>query len=420
MKNYNQFINDLSTLISINSEKTPSVIGKPFGEGVAKALETFLGIARRMGFETINYDNYMGEVRFGNGQEIGIIGHVDVVPAGTGWDTPPYQLTKKGDTYYGRGLSDDKGPLLVCLYALKELKDSNKPINKTFRLFVGCDEESGWQDVEYFNKHHSFPEYGFSPDGNFPVSYSEKGMAEITFTLPKLKGFSYLSGGTVVNAVCGTATAVADEKNIDKNLLEKYGLTLDGNKIISVGKSAHGSQPQLGVNAMVNLFKYFREFNEDVDTIINLLTTNFLQGLENEQGKTTLSGGLLFEDQKGVHITFDLRVPAPLTFLDAYSVLDKFGIPYTVAIRHEPVMVSKDGWFVNALISAYNSVMNENLSPVSMGGSTFARAFRKGCAFGMEFPNKSCGIHEPNEFTTEKYIRDSYKIYLTAFENLIK
>ena len=422
MKNYNEFLADLSTLISINSEESTPLPNKPFGEGIYLALNAFLDIAKRMGFETFNYDNYMGEVRFGQGQEIGVIGHLDVVPAGIGWNTPPYQLTKIGDTFYGRGLSDDKGPLLIFLYALKELKDSGKPINKTFRLFVGCDEESGWKDLDYLKTKTTIPEYGFSPDGNFPVSYSEKGTAKITFILPKLNQFTCLSGGTVVNAVCALATAKTTEKGVDLTLLKKHGLTLNNGVITSVGKSAHGSQPQLGINALVNLFKYFSAMGEDVDKVINtvLNPAPFFSKLVNEQGKTTLSAGLLSEDENSVYITCDLRVPAPFTFEDAFAVLDTFNIPYQREKGHPPVMVAKDGWFVNALISAYNSVMGENLSPVPMGGSTFARAFEKGCAFGIEFPSKSCAIHEPNEFTTEKFIFDSYKIYLTALENLTK
>ncbi len=422
MNNFNEFIRDLSRLISIKTEQESPLGDAPFGENIKKALNVFLSMAKDMGFESKNYDNYIGEITFGEGQEIGIIGHLDVVPSGNGWDTPPYELTKIGDTYYGRGIVDDKAPLLLCLYALKELKDSGLKPSKKFRLFVGCNEESGWKDVEYFTKNYSFPDYGFSPDGNFPVTYSEKGISIITFSLPKLKNFSNLRGGTVVNAVCGEASCTASPQGINLEKLAKHGLSLDGDKIISVGKSAHGSQPQNGVNAMKALFAYFADMGEDVQKVVDYIF-NDKAGLfshKNEQGTLTLSAGLLSETESEIKITCDMRIPAPMSFEQIKPLLDSFNIPYTATEKHPPVMVEKDGFFVSSLLSAYNDVMNANEKPRAMGGSTFARAFKNGCSFGIEFPGSSNGIHQPNEHITEKELLTAYEIYKRAIFNLAK
>ncbi len=419
MQDFNQFICDLQSLININSEKTTASTLAPFGEGVKNALLTFLNIAKRMGFETINYDNYIGEVCFGEGEEIGIIGHMDVVPAGIGWNTPPYQLTKVGDTYYGRGLADDKAPMLACLYALKELKDSGAIPNKKFRIFVGCDEESGWQDVDYFSKNYKFPEYGFSPDGNFPVSYAEKGVTVLKFTLPKFKNFFDVKGGTVVNAVCAEASAVC---NLEPNpkLLSKHGLTLKDGRVVSYGKSAHGSTPQLGINAMKALFEFFLDMGEDVQAVIDYLFNDKagIFDMVNGQGNVTLSPGLISETDDGIVITCDMRIPAPFTFNDVLPKIKEFGLKFTSSDKHPPVMVEKEGWFVSAMISAYNAVTGKNAKPVAMGGSTFARVFEKGCAFGADYPDEQCGIHEPNEHITEKALKEILEIYTLALKNI--
>ncbi len=425
MNDFNNFILDLSTLISINTEKAPASEGAPFGGNIKNALNQFLSIAKRFGFTTKNYENYIGEVCFGaeDGQEIGIIGHLDVVPAGIGWNTPPYTLTKVGDTYYGRGIADDKAPMLLVLYALKELKDSNIPVNKKFRLFVGCDEESSWQDVEYFSKNYRFPTYGFSPDGNFPVTYSEKGMYVVTFKLNKLKNFSFLNGGTVVNAVCAYATAKASEQGIDIEKLNKRGLKLNGDVIESVGKSAHGSQPQLGTNAMKALFEYFVDMGEDLQKVVDYIFNDKANLFANQtqQGKLTLSAGLLNQTQDNITITCDVRVPAPMTAKQVFDIIDTFGIEYEYVEKHPPVMVEKDGWFVQALLSAYKSATgDENATAMAMGGSTFGRAFEKGCSFGMDFPNCSNGIHQPNEHVSEKELITAYEIYKRALFNLAK
>jgi succinyl-diaminopimelate desuccinylase len=135
MVNSERFYKDLDKLISFKTVAAPKKDGCPFGKQNALALEFFLNVAKDLGFETINYDNYAGEVYFGEGQEIGIIGHLDVVPEGDGWDTDPYKLTEKDGYLFGRGVMDDKLPTLLILYALKELKDSGVKINKKFYFF---------------------------------------------------------------------------------------------------------------------------------------------------------------------------------------------------------------------------------------------------------------------------------------------
>ena len=56
-----------------------------------EALEAFLAIGERDGFITKNVGNLAGHIEFGEGEELmGVFGHVDVVPTGTGWDTDPF------------------------------------------------------------------------------------------------------------------------------------------------------------------------------------------------------------------------------------------------------------------------------------------------------------------------------------------
>ena len=84
---------DLFSLLEINSERDDSKVDAehPFGPGPVKALEKFLEIADRDGYPTKNVDNYAGHFEFGDGEEVlGIFAHMDVVPAGSGWDTDPY------------------------------------------------------------------------------------------------------------------------------------------------------------------------------------------------------------------------------------------------------------------------------------------------------------------------------------------
>lgn len=417
MKNYSSFISSLKELISFRSVKSPAKEGMPFGEGVYNAYKYFMELAKSFGFKTINYDNYIGEVVYGEGQEIGIIGHLDVVPEGTGWNTEPYTLTKIGDKFFARGLADDKTPLLLCLYILKELKDSAIKINKKIRLIVGCDEESGWNDIAYFKTKSEFPEYGFSPDGDFPVSYAEKGINVITFKLPKFKNFYDIKGGTVFNAVCGYATCKAAKNGISLPLLKKHGLNLvDENTIESIGKSCHGSHPELGKNAILPLFEYFLDMGEDVSSVIDYLFKDKLNlsKITTPQGSVTFSPNVIEEKQDKIYLYCDCRVPAPKFLEDLLPIFDSFNLDYEAFKHRDPLYVPKDSEFVKTLLASYEKVIGERGSPISQCGGTFAYVFKKGCAFGPELPGKPASIHEANENISEPDIKLLYKIYKEA------
>ena len=420
MKNYQEFLEDLKTLISFKTVSAPAEENAPFGKENKRALEFFLSVAKEMGFETVNYDNYAGEVTFGNGEEIGIIGHLDVVPTGIGWETDPFTLTEKDGYLFGRGLMDDKAPTLLCLYALKELKDSGIKINKKFRLFAGCNEETGWQDFEYLKTKTTMPEYGISPDGNFPVGYAEKGITVVDFELPTLKRFHNLKGGTVINAVCDYAQVCADDDGINVDLIKKFGLTLNGKVIESKGKAAHGSNPHLGKNALKPLFEYFLAMGEDVQKVLDYLF-NDKAGVFNaitEQGGITFSPDLAKEENGKIIISCDCRIPAPLTKENLFKFFDKFGIKYSYIEKHEPMMVEKDGWFVSTLLNAYNTITGKNEKPTTMGGCSFARCFKKGCAFGPDFKTYETNIHDANERVKIDDLLTAYEIYKKAIFDL--
>ncbi len=422
MEQFDQYITALKELISYKSVLGEPSGDAPFGKQVKNALNYFLDLANTMGFETVNYDNYAGEVIFGQGEEIGVIGHLDVVPVGIGWNTDPWTLTEIDGTFFGRGVMDDKAPLLSCLFALKQLKDSGIPPKRKIRLIAGCDEESGWRDIEYLKNKTTLPEHGFSPDGNFPLSYAEKGIVEATFSMPLPIRFSHIKGGTVLNAVCDFAEATADDKAIDLVLIKKHGLTLkDGNVIESYGKAAHGSTPHLGKNAIKPLLNYMLDLGENVKPFIEYLFDDKLgvSKLKTEQGYVTMSPNLLFEKDGKLNITCDLRIPAPLFLNDLMPIFIKFNLSVKTKIRHDPMLVEKDGWFVKTLLTAHDSVTGKVSQPISMGGSTFARAFKKGCAFGPEIDGHDSKIHDANENVSKEHLIKSYKIYKLALEKLL-
>ena len=111
----------------------------------------------------------------GEGDEIvGIAGHLDIVPAGGDWTHDPFTLTRDGDYVYGRGTTDDKGPILEALYAMKLLRDSGVKLNKRVRLIMGCNEETGSKCMEHYNEVAEELSCGFTPDASYPCIHGEK------------------------------------------------------------------------------------------------------------------------------------------------------------------------------------------------------------------------------------------------------
>ncbi len=140
-----EFIQGLKKIIAIESVKGKKKINAPFGTGPKKTLTETLKLAKELGFKTAIINDAVGYAQLGDDNEhyIGIVGHLDVVPAGSGWTYPPFDLTLKDGIFYGRGVLDNKGPILANLYALAALKRMNFPLTKTIRIIFGTDEESG-------------------------------------------------------------------------------------------------------------------------------------------------------------------------------------------------------------------------------------------------------------------------------------
>ena len=153
-KYFDEIVKSTVEILKFDSSLKETEEGYPFGKEAGECLEYFLSLASSMGFETHNYDNYVGEVVYGEGKDFAILAHLDVVPAGSGWKYPPFGGVinddisddgVEGTKIWGRGTMDDKTPAIVCLYCLKSLKDKGIMPKRTFKLIVGCNEEAGWK-----------------------------------------------------------------------------------------------------------------------------------------------------------------------------------------------------------------------------------------------------------------------------------
>ena len=164
--------------------EAPPLEGRPYGAEVAEALKHALETAQKLGFKTVNLDGYIGYAEYGEGEEyVAVLGHLDVVPEGNGWSYPPFGGEIHDGKIFGRGTTDDKGPIFAALFGLKATKELNLPLSKRVRIIFGLNEETGCTDAKYYMSKEKPPVAGFTPDAEFPVIHTEKGI--FTFSLAK-------------------------------------------------------------------------------------------------------------------------------------------------------------------------------------------------------------------------------------------
>jgi len=432
-KYFNEIVSSTVELIKFDSSMKAAIEDCPFGKEAADCLEYFLNLAKDMGFETHNYDNYVGEVVFGEGKEFAILAHLDVVPAGNGWKYPPFggvindDLSDggvAGTKIWGRGAMDDKTPAIVCLYAMKALKDANLTPNRKIKLIVGCNEESGWKCIEHYNKVATMPEEGFTPDADFPVIYAEKGILHFTthFSINEAP-MSALNAGERPNMVCDLAETILTRKAGNK--LSHYQNPIDGttlsydnttNILRVYGKSAHGSTPHKGANALEALLAFLSTFNEDCKKAYDLLFADVLglKTMQDETGYLTMSPNVATYKNGVLSITTDIRFPSTHALEEITQKLDSYGVEYTVESYQPPLYNDPNGALISTLMQVYNTATGENASPIAIGGGTYARALKCGCGFGPERKGDEATIHQANEYVTFEQIRFMSEIYYDA------
>ena len=409
--------------------EVPSVQGKatadaPFGEDVKKALDVTLSIAEELGFETKNYDNYIGEVIWGEGKPFGVLCHLDVVPAGSlsAWETDQFTPTVKDGKLFCRGALDDKSAAISVLFAMYALKEEGFKPQRQIKLILGCNEESGWGCIKHYNEVAVMPEEGISPDADFPVIYAEKGILHIKYAFKKLKPFT-ACGGTAANVVCDYACAAAE--NLDKDLAEKHGLRVlaDGNggkiKAESFGKAAHGSTPEKGLNALKKLTAFLEDGGYIEKGVYDgmFVKRAGVEEFEDETGKLTFSPDVLSTDDTHVYYVTDIRYPATVSRETIEKSLAKIG-KFEVLSYQAPLYNDKNGKLVTTLSKVWEKYSGKKEEPIAIGGGTYARALKCGVAFGPAIGEEADSIHQPNEYVTLSTLDIMFDVYKDALYEL--
>lgn len=407
------FLKDLQTVVAFNTERIAAAPGAPFGEPTAKALQAFLELAAGYGFTTKNLNNYCGYVEFGEGEHmVALLSHLDIVPAGdpATWNTPPFELTLKDDTIYGRGVIDDKGPLVLALHVLKALKDSGEKLHKRVRVIVGCAEETGSECMHYYAENEEAPQYAITPDADYPGIIGEKGVLRLSIH-KKLSGKGpeiKMQVGTVINAVPGQAEA-----------------TVNGKKYTAIGKAAHGAMPEKGDNALLKLCRTLsKEYDHEFLDVMKLMTKEGLNiDLKDEYSVLSLAPSMATVTATDAEVKCDIRFPVTMQAEDVLSRVEKAVAPtgFTVtALRSsKPLNIPPDSAFAKGLLAAYQKCTGDTKTQQSIiGGGTYAKCLANTMAFGVLFPGENATEHMANECWSLANVRKNFPILVEAVRTL--
>ena len=450
-EHFEELLRDTQDMVRARSDLDESTTadGAPFGAGIRQALELILKKGEALGFETRNYDGYAGHIQYGHdGAQVGILAHVDVVPAIGEWVTPPYDAEILGDKLYGRGSVDDKGPLVACLYAMKAIKECGLPIKNHARLILGTDEETLARGIYYYLDREDPPAFGFSPDAEFPIIHAEKGTIRFLYHLPRTDAdILGLQAGSRLNVVPDQATArlahtsAAAVSSLAEGLHTKAEFTVFDEGEVTVvqvkGVASHASYPAEGVNAITALLLLLKSLYPQPDTAIKKALAELSELLKEEtdgqslgiactdevSGALTLNTAILCVGGGDNQIKFDIRYPVTHDGKELLAKLEAagkvIGGKYELIQHKPPLYVEKDRPFIKALQKAYQESTGQEPVCISIGGGTYCRYVKNTVSFGPVFPGQKELAHQTNEFIALDDLRKIAKIYAQAIYNLL-
>jgi len=459
---------DLARLIQV-----PSIRGSD-RDGPVAGIGQALGVARelseRAGFRYQQIEDWVGFADMGDGAEtVGVLLHLDVVPAGEGWTHPPFSGALVDGEVWGRGAQDDKGPAISVLYAAEAVLQAGLPFRRHLRLIFGTDEESGiWTDMAKYLEHEPAPALGFVPDGCFPITSGEKGVLNVDLAARPLPGaparevtVTSLWAGERANIVPGSARAVLEPAGslgaLAQALAERaeaYNSTHAGAAIGAVvaaegvivtagGQIAHGSDPAAGHSALLDLVDFLdaEDLTENgPGQMIRFLSSRVGFDLCGERlglfarhsfvGCTTVNIGVVATGLDGVcRAEANIRIPVGKTIADMVSGLEHATAAHNrvtghglrvdhVGAGHEPLFVEPESELVRALSRAYETSTGQPADLKSIGGTTFAKAMPNLVAFGPGMEGDPGHAHQVDERTSVDVLVRNALIYAAAIREL--
>jgi len=449
-------VEDIKTLVRIQSDRTEPLPGMPYGEGPFRSLEAAMAICRREGFDGRLYDNRVGTADLTDlPAGLDILAHMDVVPApAEKWTVcQPFEPIERDGRLYGRGVSDDKGPAIAALYAMVCVRDLKVPMARNVRLILGSDEECGSSDIRVYYAEEAEAPMTFSPDAEFPLINCERGMFRPVITaayaedtaLPRVlevkagvktnvipdAATAKLQGFTIAHLwpFCEAATAATGAQ------FQLYG---DENEldVICVGVGGHAASPGAANNALTALLTLLdtlplaqSEGHKRLKAVAQIFPHRDYHGKalgidmeDAASGRITISFDIFSYSPTALQAEADCRCPICANTDNLVEqtnrVCEALGLTNQSQMLIPPHYVPGDGPFVRTLLDCYQTWSGEVGTCVAIGGGTYVHDLKNGVAFGACFPNVDPHMHGADEFAPIDDLLTAGMIYADAIIRL--
>lgn len=399
-------------------------------EDITELLTFVLHYCQERGFKTKNIDNLVGWAEVGTGKNlIAFPVHLDVVPPGTGWETPPFELTIIEETMYGRGVSDNKASVAILVHILDYINQTVNLENNRLRLIFGTNEETGMKCIRKYLETEETPINGFVPDAMYPLVNGEKGRLhiELSTKLPsEITDRIKINGGEQVNSV-----AESCQLTILKKILVDGDNRLNDSSVTHYfsGVSAHAASPEKGQSAIIKCLEFINE-RYSILAIKELLQPFYLpqnrqsaSGVINNLGETTCNIGVIRQREERVYVELDIRYGQDITKENLLELLKNQLTQWEVNLLDSKPLhyVEPNNPTVKILLQVYQyHTQEKNAKPTTMGGGTYASYFENLVAFGPKFPKVRTYAHSSNERMSISIYRKNIQLYFSAIHCLME
>ncbi len=345
---------------------------------------------------------------------------------------------------------------------MKAIRDKSLTLKKRIELYVYMAEESDWQPLREFIKRNELPQINITIDANYPAVTAEKGFGTLSMTFPNLSlekkhlQLVNFSGGffgsqipedakvKIVNANEALTKLIKKRSAFHEGMTYSYTWEENNLTIAALGKSAHSSNPQHGINAITHLsdlLSFKRWPNNSSGSLVNFLNDNFSTGLYGEKfgsiayqddfmGRMTVSPTVLKTLKDGIQLSINLRRPRGKTKgqleKEIQNQLDRWQKENDVTIKNytqfigEP-FVQTGAPHLDTLLNVFSHYTGiKNAKPVSIGGGTNSRLFPNAISFGPSMPGTEYTGHSEHEYITMDQFVLNLKMYTAVLVELTK
>ena len=310
--------------------------------------------------------------KFSDGKHLCFSGHIDVVPPGNGWETPPFEPTTKDGYIYARGAQDMKSGLASFIQAIKELKD----FNGTLSIMITSDEEEdgiGTQNMlSELKKRDFLPDYAVVAEPT----------CEETF---------------------GDAIKVGRRGSIN-GILEK------------VGKQGHAAYPEKTKNPIHKVAQVLPK----------------IAGINLDEGDEYFSPSkfVITDIRAGMEVTnvtpdklkmmFNIRNSTKTSKKDVENFIEKYfwDMDYSLVLNQtaKPFVTNKNSKIVKQMQQSIQNIVHIDTKLSTAGGTSDARFFGEYGIDTVEFGVINDTIHKVNERTSIKEVENLYKVFKDLLE----